>query len=201
MRKNEVMGHSMTKNAAADETRGYHHGDLRGHLLRLAREHVASGGAETLSLSALARRAGVSQPAPYRHFASREALLEVIAEESFDALRQALEEAMAGKDAGQAIEALSLAYVRFGETNVHLYRLMFASRITPDAKAGGGLDTAANAALDVLRGALAHAAASADQAALERQVYSTWAKLHGLVMLKAHGFITGPLDAYVEVLG
>src|SRR3981189_1120718 len=57
----------------------YHHGDLRAALLRAATELLEEGGATALSLRAVARRAGVSPAAPYRHSADREALVSAAA--------------------------------------------------------------------------------------------------------------------------
>ena len=54
----------------------YHHGDLRDALVEAAFQEAERGGPEAINISALAKKLGVSQPAPYRHFADREALLE-----------------------------------------------------------------------------------------------------------------------------
>ena len=94
------------------------------------------------------------------------------------------------------VAALALAYVGFGEANVEIYRLMFASRLTAEAKDGSALDLAARRALAALRNALS-ASSVAGSAELETSVYRTWAELHGLVMLKADGFIARPLAHFV----
>jgi hypothetical protein len=68
--KQNVMTNHMTKPSLkkTPPKRGaYHHGDLRRTLLDAAREEIAASGAQGLSLSSLARRAGVAQSAPYRH--------------------------------------------------------------------------------------------------------------------------------------
>ncbi len=59
----------------------YHHGDLRAACIRAARELLEEDGSAGLSLRAVARRAGVSATAPYRHFADREALVSAVAAE------------------------------------------------------------------------------------------------------------------------
>src|SRR5258708_38654160 len=56
----------------------YHHGDLRDALVQAALHEVELGGPEAVNISALAKKLGVSQPAPYRHFADREALLTAV---------------------------------------------------------------------------------------------------------------------------
>src|SRR6187401_861642 len=61
----------------------YHHGDLRDALVQAAFQEAERGGPEAINISALAKKLGVSQPAPYRHFADREALLEAVTAEAF----------------------------------------------------------------------------------------------------------------------
>ncbi len=53
----------------------YHHGNLRETLIKSAIQILIEGTVQDLSLRALARKAGVSQTAPYRHFADKESLL------------------------------------------------------------------------------------------------------------------------------
>ena len=55
------------------------------HLLEVARENVAEHGADA-SLRDIARRAGVGLGTLYRHFPTREALLEALLRTSFDEL-------------------------------------------------------------------------------------------------------------------
>jgi AcrR family transcriptional regulator len=60
----------------------YHHGDLPQALLDAALRIVKTQGTEGLTLRAVARLAGVSQAAPYRHFANKEAILAAVAEDA-----------------------------------------------------------------------------------------------------------------------
>ena len=64
----------------------YHHGDLRDALVQAALQEAEQGGPEAISIKALAKKLGVSQPAPYRHFADREALLAAVTAEAFHKL-------------------------------------------------------------------------------------------------------------------
>src|SRR5215469_222775 len=66
--------------------RGYHHGDLRNALKNAARVILEEEGLAALSLRAVARKAGVSHAAPYRHFPNHEALLVELALEGFGEL-------------------------------------------------------------------------------------------------------------------
>ena len=73
----------------------YHHGDLRRVLIDAALQLVGEGGAEAVSVREAARRAGVSPGAPFRHFPSRDALMQAVAEEAQRRFRAEIEAALA----------------------------------------------------------------------------------------------------------
>ncbi|HWD27140.1 MAG TPA: helix-turn-helix domain-containing protein, partial [Rhizomicrobium sp.] len=95
--------------------RAYHHGDLRNALLDAARKILEEETLGQLSLRAVARRAGVSHAAPYRHFPNHEALLVELAVEGFVELKDEI--AAAGAQATDAesdrIASIGAAYMRF----------------------------------------------------------------------------------------
>ena len=62
----------MSPRPARKPLNAYHHGDLRDALVQAALGEVEFGGPEAISISALAKKLGVSQPAPYKHFSDRE---------------------------------------------------------------------------------------------------------------------------------
>jgi AcrR family transcriptional regulator len=178
------------------ETRAsYHHGNLRRVLIDAARDEIAAHGASSLSIASLARRAGVASSAPYRHFGDRDELLEAVATSEFEKFATILVTAAQAGDESGAIARMAVAYLRFGEENVELYRLMFASRLVPESSANSPLRAAAGASFRPL---LEHVAARAPAMAHEASVVR-WARLHGLVMLKADGFIEVPLEDLLAV--
>lgn len=150
-----------------------------------------------MTLTSLARLVGVTQAAPYRHFTDREALLEAVAAEGFHEFSIALDEAAAANPAPRDdLLAIALAYVAFGEANIELYRLMFASRLVPEAKPGSSLEKAADAAFDRLRDAVS--AVSTEKTVTDDAMLN-WAQLHGLVMLRADGLIRRRLSEFVKL--
>jgi AcrR family transcriptional regulator len=179
------------------ETRAsYHHGNLRLVLMDAARQEIAAHGASNLSIAALARRAGVAQSAPYRHFGDRDALLEAVATGAFEQFTAILVAAAQAGDKRGAIMRMAAAYLRFGEENVELYRLMFASRLVPASGADSPLAEAADASFrPLLERVIARSKAATRESAVVR-----WAQLHGLVMLKADGFIKVPLEEFLGEL-
>jgi AcrR family transcriptional regulator len=97
----------------AKTERRYHHGDLRRALMDAALDTVAAGGVSALSLREAARRAGVSNAAPYHHFEGVHALVGALCEEGFGGLDAAMREASEGiDDPGARMVALGRAYVQ-----------------------------------------------------------------------------------------
>lgn len=94
----------------------YHHGDLRGTVLRTAGKMLDEEGLESLSFREIARRAGVSHNAPYRHFHDRDTLLVALACEGFDRLSTALKDV--------APSQLASVYVGFAADHPQRFRLM-----------------------------------------------------------------------------
>src|SRR5687767_8172023 len=84
---------------AMPRARAYHHGNLKEALLEAAVALVAERGTAGFTLREVARRAGVSHNAPYRHYKDREALLAEVARQGFEELGGALAKALAAAGA------------------------------------------------------------------------------------------------------
>lgn len=65
-----------------DETKGYHHGNLRPALVAETLKLATERGMADVSLREVARRVGVSPGAVFRHFADKSALMTAVAEEA-----------------------------------------------------------------------------------------------------------------------
>ena len=97
-----------------DSKAAYHHGHLRQALVEAALEAVAEGGVGSVSMADAARRAGVTAAAPYRHFASRQALVLATAVETARALDECLAAAEpAGPDPVELLAASAAGYTSF----------------------------------------------------------------------------------------
>src|ERR1700730_14389836 len=113
-----------------DSARPYHHGQLVPALRESARAILESEGLDRFSLRSVARRAGVSHAAPYRHYSSREALLADVAMKGLAELQGDV--AAAGAlhgDKGERIVHIGGAYLRFSVSHSGLLRLMFGSEL------------------------------------------------------------------------
>ncbi|RLA49063.1 MAG: TetR/AcrR family transcriptional regulator [Gammaproteobacteria bacterium] len=116
-----------------DIPKSYHHGNLRAALLDTAMEQLRQAGAEDLSLRALARAIGVSQTAPYRHFADKGELLAAMATHGYRELLTALRQAgeAAGDCPSEQLVAFAHAYVDYAANNPQLFKLMFGPAVQP----------------------------------------------------------------------
>jgi AcrR family transcriptional regulator len=166
----------------------YHHGDLRDALVQAALREAEQGGPEAISLKALAKELGVSQPAPYRHFADREALLAAVTAEAFRQFSASLREAIGKPSKQSKLSRFARATVDFGLRRNGIYRLMFASRTMACAPKSSELRAAAMETFGLLIEALE---APAVGFLRERSALKIWAALHGVVMLAEQGMLTG----------
>jgi AcrR family transcriptional regulator len=156
-----------------DAKRSYHHGDLKNALLDAARAILEEESLAALSLRAVARRAGVSHAAPYRHFPNHEALLVELAVEGFAELRAEIVAAAAAPgEESDRIAHLGAAYMRFVARRPALTRLMYGPQV-PNRTAFPALGQAADAIGEEIGKALHDSALG----------LAVWAAVHGLAML------------------
>ncbi|MEI5667869.1 helix-turn-helix domain-containing protein [Bosea sp. CCNWLW174] len=175
---------------------GYHHGDLRRTLLEAARDEISANGVQALSLASLARKAGVAQSAPYRHFTDRDELVAAVATLGFETFTATLLSAAEAGDEAGALGRMYAAYLRFGEENIQLYRLMFASGLVAGTPENSALRMAALASFQPLLDRVGDASRQRARAAAN----AIWAQLHGFVMLKADGLLTEPAEVMLKSL-
>lgn len=172
--------------------KNYHHGDLRAALIETGMAVLRDGG--ELSLRALSRQVGVSATAVYRHFPDKDALLEAIATEAYDALAADQRVASAAAGGGLAgFGATGAAYVRFALRNPALFRLVFAhTQATPHAERES--DDEAMAMLRASAEAYAPPGVAPQVAALQ-----AWSLVHGLAMLMLDGHVPAD-DALIDAV-
>jgi len=168
----------------------YHHGDLRDALVQAALGEVELAGPEAISISALAKKLGVSQPAPYKHFADRESLLAAVTAEAFRQFNTILRGSIGKPSKRSKLSRLAQATLDFGLRRNGIYRLMFASRIMACAPKGSELHVAAMETFELLLESLE---APAVGLLRQRSALQIWAALHGVVMLAEQGLLTGQL--------
>lgn len=174
---------------------GYHHGDLRAALLTSAMEMLEQG--EPFSLRAVARRAGVSATAPYRHFADREALESALAAQGLRDLKADLIAAGPLPTSASEVADLAVAYVDFALRRPALFRLMFGHECddTNDQRV-----QAAGELHELLGVVMSNVFPGKDAASLAS---AGWALAHGLAFLHLDGKLaaSSPHEVAARVRG
>lgn len=188
--------------------RPYHHGDLRRAIIETALDMLRTEKDWQFTLREVARRAGVSHAAPYKHFPDRTALLVELAMIGFDRLREALLDAKpeAPRSLLEEITPISLAYVAFGTDNPALYRLMFSAE--EGRAVGMHLDQRALAVFEVVLDMLGRgqAAGTIRKRPVRGQATAAWALIHGITLLAIDGLLvpekvgSAPLEAAIATL-
>jgi AcrR family transcriptional regulator len=169
----------------------YHHGDLRAACLRAAMELLEESGETALSLRAVARRAGVSPAAPYRHYADREALVSAVAAVGYRELAERLAAAHPSPSTPGQLAGVAVAYVEFALQRPALFRIMFGEQCDPNDHER----VAATAAVSLyVRGIVERVFPDADAEALATAI---WALVHGLAFLHLDGKLDAPYPAAV----
>jgi AcrR family transcriptional regulator len=172
----------------------YHHGNLRPVLVDTAVELARSTGPDGVVLREVARRAGVSHNAAYRHFDDRAALLAEVADRAMADLEQAMLTRIAAVEiddavarAAERLRETGRAYVDFAIREPGLFAVAFTTSVggaahqDPEPPATGPY-AVLNSVLDELVAAGAvtpERRAGADVAC--------WAAVHGYAELHVHG--------------
>ena len=108
------------------------HAEIRAAILRTASAHLASDGAASMSLRAIARELGMASSAIYRYFASREDLLTALIIEAYDDLgarTEAVLEASVGQAPRQRWVGAAMAIRTWALDHPHDYALLYGTPI------------------------------------------------------------------------
>jgi AcrR family transcriptional regulator len=193
---------------------------LRAQTLAEIREHgfaqLADGGPAALSLTGIAKAMGMSGPALYRYFASRDDLLVALVEESYEDLADTLTEVAYRGRSGTPEERLRAALNgtrQWALRQPHRYRLVFGSsygsgeldphRIIPPAQRAmeivlaalsglGPAERAATVSDSELRRELVHWGNGSEDSPHDPRVLFlgllAWTRIHGVISLEIEGF-------------
>jgi AcrR family transcriptional regulator len=166
----------------------YHHSNLREVLLSSAIQLIAEAGPSGFTLREVARRAGVSHNAPYRHFQDRDALLAAVAAQGYLELNDAMRDAASREpDPLNRLKCAGLAYVAFALRRPEHFTVMFETALLKRAHAEAA--TASELAFSTLVG-LVEGCQSTHQiiAGDSLQVaLLAWSMVHGIAKLAITG--------------
>jgi AcrR family transcriptional regulator len=186
------------------QERPYHHGDLRRAIVKAALDILSETQSVEFSLRELARRAGVSHNAPYKHFADKRELLAAVSTAGFDLLTERMRKDISGyRDARAQLFALWRAYIRHGVENPALYRLMFGGYLSsadygrPMIEQTAAEQTRALLTDVIVRGGLGRAIPNIarNERRISGAILACWSLVHGLTMLLVDGLAGPPKKA------
>lgn len=100
--------------------------DTREVLLEVATELLDAGGVEAVTLREVGKQAGVSHNAPYKHFASKEALLAAIAARELDR-HVHTESVVRHRSANAALRSGLHGYIGWALWHPNIFRLVFGA--------------------------------------------------------------------------
>jgi AcrR family transcriptional regulator len=185
---------------------------VRQEVKEAALRQIAEAGPGGLSISAIGKQLGVSGPALYRYFASRDDLLTELVIDAYHDLADTLTLAtsdVSGHDPRLRFDALARAYRSWAVAQPHRYRLLFGPPLPGYDAHGQRLIDAAqkamNLLLDIVGASADHASHPPAQplasqlaawaqphhpgmnAAVALQAVLAWSRLHGIVSLEIAG--------------
>ena len=173
----------------------YHHGQLKGALIRAGRALLEQRGLEGFTLRECARRARVSHAAPAHHFSSVSDLLAEIAARGFDDLTAAMDSSAVGnRNPAQRLVALGRGYVSFAVANKAVFQLMFNREVRSESNEQ--LARAAKAAHERLESGIAEVLPQCAPSVKQAMADLAWAGVHGFAVLALGGQLGsyGPED-------
>lgn len=161
----------------------YHHGNLRAEMIRLATEMSAQTGLDSVSVREVARQAGVSSSAAYRHFSSRDELLECVRRNVLEELSERMAQelgSVAEADPRLRVRAAGRAYVAFAVEAPLLFGSMSSGFPAPEGQWDG-------TPLGDLSALVRDAVPEAEGGAVEARSVALWSLVHGFAILCTQG--------------
>ena len=162
----------------------YHHGNLRAALLHAAIQLIAEVGPMAFTLREVARRAGVSHNAPYRHFRDKNDLMLAVATEGYRELTEAMLKAARNQDrAVDRLKRAGIAYIDFALRRPEHFAVMFDAPMTGPMDQESG--EAAKESFSTLVGLVRDAQEARELAAGDTLLfaYLAWTTVHGVAKL------------------
>jgi AcrR family transcriptional regulator len=139
------------------------------------------GGPTGLSMRAVARRAGVSPGAPYRHYADRDELVSAVATVGYRELATCMAAAAPSPSTPEDLAAVGIAYVEFALRRPALFYTMFGA---PCDRESSERIAATTAIFEFVSAAVRRSFPDTD---VEATTTAVWALVHGLAFLHLDG--------------
>ncbi|MEV6767495.1 TetR/AcrR family transcriptional regulator [Nocardia sp. NPDC051030] len=164
---------------------------MRAEIKQHAWEQIATSGASALSLNAIAKQVGMSGPALYRYFSSRD---ELITELIRDAYRSLADTVRAAFDSGADVAGLAYAIREWAQHDPQRYFLIYGTPIPgyhAPADTTAISDEIMTVLLEAFRRLLENHTPATESMNPQRRALSFWTRVHGEVSLELAGHFTG----------
>ncbi|GER91890.1 hypothetical protein KDW_60520 [Dictyobacter vulcani] len=150
---------------------------------------IAEQGLQALSIREIAQRIEYSPSGLYEYYASKDEILDALIAQGLAQLNEMLAHVPSGESASEWLFAIGEAYLAFAREHEQLYALIFGHIFSPSGLVTSLDQLQHNSAYGQLRhciqtGVERGAFILPSGESIEQQVYSTWALLHGLAMLR-----------------
>lgn len=173
----------------------YHHGDLHNALIDAALFILSREGTEGLSLREVAKIAGVSHTAPYRHFRNKIALLEAIAIRGYSQLEGACKIAYENypNDPNRQLIEAGMGYLTLVLEQPDMAQIMFSGALTKN-HASNALNMAAEKAVQSLGWIIENGKQQGiySNQPTEKLTLAALAYVHGIAMMLLGGLLAKP---------
>ena len=161
--------------------------DTKERLLSAARALYLEGGFATFSLREVARRVGISAPAVYRHYESKEALLEAVCAQGFQLFSSYLVRALRVDTPLGRLRESGRLYLAFATEHPQAYSVIFLGAAKGFMPVGEGPVDAATFRFLVDRVSECQRAKVIAKGDALEMATMIWAHVHGLASLRITG--------------
>lgn len=171
----------------------YHHGNLKEEFLKIAFDFIAKNDIENLTLKILSDATGTSRSSIYRHFASKDALIETMIIKGFEEFDSFLSPLLGdiNKPLIDRFYVAGKSYFEFAKENANLYRLLFGKKYANIRESIVSITDENCSGFAALRLAIEEGQKSGilkKEDSYERAIL-IWSSLHGLASLIIDGFM------------
>lgn len=190
----------------------YHHEDLKKEMIRKGLQLLNKDGYENFSLRKLAALCNVSHAAPYKHFSSKDELIQAITQEISTQFKEVFIKVVTKDyaDPSDKLIDLCVEYVRFMVENPDYFRYVFMTNH------GAGITFAPGEVIDAGGGPFSIALECARSFFIDvkkstdwvSDVLTVWSQIHGLTLLLANqtiayegdylAFARGMVEKYIR---
>jgi len=171
----------------------YHHGNLKEEFLKIAFEFIDIEDVEKLTLKVLSEATGTSRSAIYRHFSSKDALMEELIRKGFEAFDEKTAPILSDTSTPlvDRFYQASKAYIVWAKENPNLYRLLFGRKYAYIREEIMSIKEESCDGFGQLKLAVEEGQASGILKKEDslRQSILIWSSLHGLASLIIDGFM------------